>query len=445
VHLLATALPVAELAELSHIELEGYQTGHPWIAANKGRVGFSARDRLAYAPEHRPVLRLPWIAVHPSLASHHGRAVEVPFDVPHTFVALPVHPWQWDEVIAVAFAGEIAAGRIVLLGEGPDDYRPQQSIRTFTNVSRPGELDVKVSLSILNTMVYRGIPTELARAAPPATAWIHSIRDADPFLRDACRVILPGEVAAVAVRHPVLEAIPAAPYRYAQLLGALWREPVAAFLAPGERARTLAALLFVDADGRAFVAELVSRSGLAPEEWLTRLFGAILPPLLHLLYRYGIAFNPHGENGIVIYDADVPVRFAVKDFVDDMKLLEDDLPGYSSAPDHVMRFGADELCGSIFKSLFVGHFRYLAPLCADQLGVPEDRFWGLVRAQIVGYQSQFPELADRFALFDLLAPEFERVCLNRERLLPGGYHDRAARDASFHLDASPVPNPVAHR
>ena len=54
----------------------------------------------------------------------------------------------------------------MFLGEGPDDYRPQQSIRTFTNVSRPGELDVKVSLSILNTMVYRGIPTELARVAP---------------------------------------------------------------------------------------------------------------------------------------------------------------------------------------------------------------------------------------------------------------------------------------
>ncbi|MDQ1651287.1 MAG: hypothetical protein QOI35_487, partial [Cryptosporangiaceae bacterium] len=51
----------------------------------------------------------------------------------------------------------------------------------------------------------------------------------------------------------------------------------------------------------------------------------------------------------------------------------------------------------------------------------------MARDEVLGYQRRFLELADRFALFDLFAPEFERVCLNRERLLPGGYHDRAAR------------------
>jgi siderophore synthetase component len=470
-HLRATGASAAQLAELSHVELEGHQTGHPWIAANKGRVGFSALDRHRYAPESRTRIQLPWMAVHRTLATYSGIAgldedallareldagtrdrftaelVRRGHD-PAEYVWLPVHPWQWDEVVATVFAGELASGRIVPLGDAPAEYRPQQSIRTFTNVSEPGQLDVKLSLSILNTMVYRGIPTELARAAPHSTMWIHGIRDNDEFLRDECRVILPGEIAAVAVAHPVLEALPDAPYRYKQLLGALWREPVAAYLDSGERARTLAALLHVDAAGNAFVAELVRRSGLAPEEWLRRLFGAIFPPLLHLLYRYGLAFNPHGENGIVVYDSsDVPVRLAVKDFVDDMKLLETDLPEYAGRPAEalgvLMRCTPEELCGSIHKSLLVGHFRYLAPLCADHLGVPGDRFWQLVREPITAYQQRFPELASRFVLFDLLAPDFERVCLNRERLLPGGYHDRAARDASFHLDADRVPNPLA--
>ncbi len=469
-HLRATGLPAADLADLGHVDLEGHQTGHPWIAANKGRIGFSATDRIAYAPESRTERRLPWMAAHRSLASYHGVAglgfTELiarelgPETVarftgvltgrgldPDDYLWLPVHPWQWDEIVATVFASEIAAGRIVPLGEAPAGYRPQQSIRTFTNVTEAAGFDVKVSLAILNTMVYRGIPTELVRAAPHSTTWIHGIRDADPFLLEECRVILPGEVAAVAVAHPVFEAIPAAPYRYKQLLGALWREPVRAYLDPGEQARTLAALLHVDGAGRAFVAELVDRSGLPAEQWLARLFGAILPPLLHLLYRYGMAFNPHGENGIVVYDEhDVPVRLAVKDFVDDMKILTEDLPEYSGLPEEalgvLMRFGPEELCGSFFKSLFVGHFRYLAPLCAEQLGVPEQRFWQLVRDEITAYQKRFGELAERFALFDLFTPAFERVCLNRERLLPGGYHDRAARDASFHLEADPVPNPL---
>ncbi|WP_329109926.1 IucA/IucC family siderophore biosynthesis protein [Micromonospora sp. NBC_01699] len=468
--LCSTGLPVAELAELPHLELEGHQTGHPWIFANKGRVGFSAVDRSRYAPESRHTGPLHWMAVHRDLASFHGvpgldeaalRKRELDEHTRHRFtelltaqrldpsayVWLPVHEWQWDEVVVPLFAAELAQRRIVPLGEAPDHYRAQQSIRTFGNVSRSDRYDVKLPLSILNTMVYRGIPTELVHAAPHSTAWIHRIRDTDPFLRDECRVILPGEVAAVAVRHPVFEALPAAPYRYRQLLGVIWREPVAAALDPGERARTLAALLHVDPAGRAFVAELVDRSGLPPQRWLAALFAAVLPPLLHLLYRYGIGFNPHGENAIVVYDeSDVPVRLAVKDFVDDMKLLDEDLPEYADLPAQalgvLMRFGAEELTGSIVKSLLMCHFRYLAPLCAEQLGVPEHEFWRLVRAQILAYQARFPELAERFARFDLLAPEFGRVCLNRERLLPGGYHDRAERDASFHLDAAPVPNPL---
>jgi len=466
----------ADLADLSHADLEGHQGGHPWIFANKGRVGFSARDRARFTPESRRRARMPWIAVHRTLAEHHGvpgldqdalRERELGSRVcagfasrladsarrsgtqAADFVWLPVHPWQWDEVVVPLFAAELAHGLVVPLGEAPDDYLPQQSIRTFTNLTRPDRLNVKLSLAILNTMVYRGIPTELCRAAPASTRWVHALRDGDAFLSERCRVVLPGEVAAVAVRHPVLEDIPDAPYRHKQLLGALWREPVTEQLDPGERARTLAALLHVDGEGRAFTAELVERSGLPAEEWLRALFGAVLPPILHLLYRYGLAFNPHGENAVVVYDAhDRPVRLAVKDFVDDMKLLDTDLPEYADLPGEalgvLMRFDAGELTSSIAKSLFVGHFRYLAPLVQEQVGVGEERFWALVREEVLRYHGEFPELAARFALFDLLAPGFERVCLNRERLLGGGYHDRAERDAEFHLDAPPVPNPL-HR
>ncbi|NYH55583.1 siderophore synthetase component [Nocardiopsis arvandica] len=469
-----SAATSADLADLPHAHLEGHQGGHPWIFANKGRVGFSARDRAQYPPEALRPVRLPWIAVHRSLAEHHGvpgldqealLAGELGADLTALFarrleeaarrtgagaaefVWLPVHPWQWDEVVVPLFAAELAEGLIVPLGEAADDYLPQQSIRTFTNLTRPDRLNVKLSLAILNTMVYRGIPTELCRAAPASTRWVHALYEGDDFLSRRCRVILPGEVAAVAVRHPVLEDIPDAPYRHRQLLGALWREPVTQRLDPGERARTLAALLHVDGRGRAFTAELVERSGLEAEEWLRALFRAVLPPVLHLLYRYGLAFNPHGENAIVVYDdRDRPVRLAVKDFVDDMKLLDTDLPEYSGLPAEalgvLMRFDADELTSSIAKSLFVGHFRYLAPLAQEQLGVAEERFWELVRAEVDHYQGEFPELADRFALFDLAAPSFERVCLNRERLLGGGYHDRAERDAEFHMDAPPVPNPL---
>ncbi|MFD6656156.1 IucA/IucC family protein [Streptomyces parvus] len=464
-----TALTADRLAAQDYAELEGHQTGHPWLVASKGRLGFSAADAARFTPETRSPLRLPWIAVSTRIAQYRGvgrvstpdqlYAGELDPDVrdafadvlrarghdPEDYFYLPVHPWQWDEWIVPLFAPAIADGDIVALHTDGDARLPQQSIRTFANVDRPERHTVKLPLSILNTLVWRGLPTERTLAAPAVTSWVQGLCESDPFLRDTCRVILLGEVASVAVEHPLYDHLPEAPYQYKELLGAIWREPLPPRLAPGERARTLASLLHTDPTGRAFTAELVERSGLAPETWLKRLFAALLPPLLHFLYRYGTVFSPHGENAIVVFDEnDVPVRLAIKDFVDDVNVSARPLPEHDTMPDEVRAVLLTEepsfLTQFIHSGLFVGVFRYLSPLCEEQLGVSEDTFWSLVRAEIVRHHARFPELKERFELFDMLTPEIERLCLNRNRLHVDGYRDRASRPhAAIH---GTVPNPL---
>ncbi|MGH3793355.1 MAG: IucA/IucC family protein [Pseudonocardiaceae bacterium] len=463
--LLAGQRTAAELAELPYAELEGHQTGHPWLIPNKGRLGLSASDVARYVPEARRPLRLPWMAVHHSLAGYRGvegldpqRLLAEELDGPtrERFAAelggrggefhwLPVHPWQWDEVVVPVFAAEVAAGRIVPLGEGPDRYLAQQSIRTFSNIDTPARRHVKLPLSILNTLVWRGLPTERTLAAPAVTSWILGLAERDGFLREQTRVVLLGEVASVTVNHPVLERIPGVPYQYLELLGAIWRESITTKLDPQEKARTLACLLQVDSEGRPLVAELVARSGRSPREWLQRLFGALLPPLLHFLYRYGVVFSPHGENAIVVFDADdVPTRLAVKDFVDDVNVSDAALPERRDMPPDVAEVLLTEppemLCQFIQSGLFIGHFRYLGDIVETHLRVSETEFWAMVRDEILAYQQRFPELTERFALFDLLAPDLQRLCLNRNRLLLDGYRDRPERPhAAVH---GRVPNPL---
>ncbi|MER5357966.1 IucA/IucC family siderophore biosynthesis protein [Streptomyces sp. NPDC002785] len=464
-----TALSAARLADLDYAELEGHQTGHPWLVANKGRLGFSAADASRYTPEARRPVRLPWIAVSTRIAAYRGvtglatpeqlyvqeldPAVRDSFAAvlrardldPGSYLCLPVHPWQWDEWIVPVFAPAIAAGDIVPLHTDADLRLPQQSIRTFANVSRPDRHTVKLPLSILNTLVWRGLPTERTLAAPAVTTWVQGLRDRDAFLRDTCRVILLGEVASVTVEHPLYDHLPEAPYQFKEILGAIWREPLQPRLAPGERARTLASLLHTDPQGRAFAAELVARSGLTPTTWLTRLFAALLPPLLHFLYRYGTVFSPHGENAIVVFDdQDVPVRLAIKDFVDDVNISAQPLPEHESMPEGVRRILLTEepsfLTQFIHSGLFIGVFRFLSPLCEEQLGVPEADFWSLVRAEILRYHARFPELKERFEMFDMLTPRIERLCLNRNRLHVDGYRDRPRRPhAAIH---GTIPNPL---
>ncbi|MFJ8671802.1 IucA/IucC family protein [Streptomyces sp. NPDC093589] len=452
----STALSAAALADLGHADLEGRQTGHPWLVANKGRLGFSAIDTAQWAPEARTPQRLPWLAAHHSLAHYRGipalatpdrlygeeltpatrsafaRAVADEGRDPADYLYLPVHPWQWDETIAPLFAPQLADRSIIALPTDNDLRLPQQSIRTFLNISRPQARTVKLPLSILNTLVWRGLPTERTLAAPAVTRWVHGLRDEDPYLRDETRVILLGETASVTVEHPLYDRLSGIPYQFKELLGCIWREPVDRHLDPGERARTLASLLQTDPAGRALTAELVHRSGLAPRVWLRRLFGALLPPLLHFLYRYGTVFSPHGENAVVVFDEqDVPTRLAVKDFVDDVNVSSRPLPEHAAMPDDVRAVLLTEppafLTQFIHSGLFVGVFRYLAPLCEEQLGVPEAEFWSLVRAEILRHHTRFPQLKERHEMFDLLTPRIERLCLNRNRLHVDGYRDRSDR------------------
>lgn len=460
---LAAALPVSALLELDYAELEQHLPGHPVLVLNKGRIGLDAADVERFAPEAHGTLSLVWYAAHPELATYTALPgldaatlleAELTAGERARFSAqlatvrtgaddyrwFPVHPFQERSVVRTLFAAEVAAGRLVRLGTGATAYRPVQSVRSL--VGR-GRRDVKTSLLMRNTLVWRGLGAEATRAAPAVSHWLGRLHAEDPDLR-ATGIGFLREVAGVVVRHPHYDLVGDAPYRYSELLGALWREPVAEHLSAEERARSLATLLHVDRDGRALVAELVARSQLAAEEWLRRLCRALFPGLLLCLTRHGVAFCPHGENTILVFVDDVPTRILVKDFAEDITLL----PGraYAGLPEEadrvLVRWPLAEMAHSIISAIITGHFRYLAPLMREQTSLPEDRFWLVVRQELLAWREANPDLAEAFDELGLLAPTFERIALNREQLTGGGFHDRAERDAEPDLVHGHVPNPL---
>jgi siderophore synthetase component len=461
-----TARPAAELAELGPAELEGHLTGHPWIVANKGRVGFSATELARYAPESRTPLRLPWIAVHrglaefrsvPALSEHgvlthelgpetvaafrgelRGRGAD-----PGSYVWLPVHPWQLDHVVRSLWAPELATGRIVQLGTGPDRYLPTQAIRTMSNVDSPDRYQVKLPLRIFNTCVYRGIPPHCTQGAPVVTQWLRGLWDADARLAELGTVLL-GEVASVTVRHPLLSGVDRVPYHWLETLGCIWREPLDPRLRAGERAVPLAAVLHADPAGRPLVSEYIARGGDDAEAWLATLLAALLRPLLHVLYTYGITVNPHGENVLVVLGPDgLPARAVFKDLIDDVNVSVEPVPQRGPEPDShdqvLPRKPWPVLRQYLVDALLVGVLRPLALLLAEHHGLPEARLWGRVRGEVEAYRAEHPDLADRIAAADLLGPAFGRYPLNTMRL-HWGYGDLTARPPTF--SHGTLPNPL---
>lgn len=452
--------------DMSYGEIEGEMTGHPWLTFNKGRVGWGYDDYRSYAPERAESIRLSWCAVsreaaefvsvdgleheallESELGSHaeefrselEGRGLD-----PDDYLFVPIHDWQWENAIVPLFGKQLATDEIVPLGTGPDEYLPMQSVRTFVNADEPTKHNVKLPMMISNTLVWRGLPGERTEAAPLVTEYVKDVRDSDPFLRDDCEVVLPGEIAGVNFDHPTFDALEAPPYQYNELLGCVWRESVTDLIDEDERAMTLSSLLHVE-DGDPVVSKLVERSDLALSEWLDELFATMLPPLLHYLYRYGTAFSPHGENTILVLEDDRPSRLAVKDFVDDVNVAEAPLEELQGLPDDLedvlLSVPPEELRLFVVYGLFVGVYRYLADLLARHHDYSEDKFWGQVRTAIEDYQARFPDLEERFELFDLLEPTVPKLTLNRNRMIDIGYGDRPERPHA--IEHGTVPNPLS--
>ncbi|MFE1245444.1 IucA/IucC family protein [Fictibacillus sp. NPDC058756] len=439
-----------ELADLDYADLEGEMSGHPWITYNKGRIGFGFDDYSKYAPENQNETKLFWIAVHRDRAQfqsvselHYEKLIIKELDgvlvqrfneilrekgkLPLDYYFMPVHEWQWKNVLIQNFPEDLANGMIVPLEEGTDHYLPQQSIRTFVNTTNKLKSHVKLPMSILNTLVYRGLPSERTVIAPQVTEHIKGIFERDSFLRDECEVVLPGEVASINVNHDHYSELKGAPYQYLEMLGTIWRESIYTYLKPGEQPITLAALHHVDVNGKPYVQSLIEKSGLSAEAWVKKFFDVVMPPLLHFLYQYGTVFSPHGQNTILILKDYQPGRLAVKDYVDDVNISDQPFPELEGVTEELRKVLRSEppegLTQFIFTGLFICHLRYMSNVLVRNELIEETVFWSYLVDSIEGYQERFSHLEKRFKLFDFFKPELTKLCLNRNRMVDYGYRD----------------------
>lgn len=440
----------AELAELDDIAMEGETTGHPWVTVSKGRIGLGYRDYLAFTPENRTPVRICWLGVSKERATFVGEkgltnaglaeealgsdryrafmeALAAAGASADTHLLMPVHPWQWDHMIMPHFAADIAAGHIVFLGEGDDLYLPQQSVRTLSNVTRQEASTLKLCMTILNTAVYRGIPGKRALTAAPLTTWLDGLLTRDPFLAETCGLALLGERAGMHYVHPQFSAVEGAPYQFNEMLGCLWRDSLSSHLKEGETGIPLAGLLHAGTDGRPVIEALAEKAELSVEAWLALFLDAVIPPVYHLLCKHGLAFSAHGQNATLILENGRPKRLALRDFIDDVIVCDLDFPETATLPETVravlLRLPPDFLIHFIQTTLFICVFRYMSVLLDRQSGLRESTFWSLVRDAVLRYQRRFPELEERFRIFDLFGDEYPRLCLNRVRLFTHGYAD----------------------
>lgn len=440
----------SELASMPDALLQTLLDGHPKAPANKGRLGWGREDFDRYAPESGETMQLFWLAaardrcqihldgnldeerlLNAALDEDERRRLEAALGragvTRATHLLLPAHPWQWQAMIASQFGGEIAADRLVPLGPFGDPFRPLQSLRTLSNSARPAELDVKLPLTILNTSAWRGVPGKYMAIGATLSRWLHDIASADPLLQ-SLKVLK--EVAGAFYPHPHYTDVPDAPYQFCEMLGAIWRESAERDLPAGCRPMMMGALSQCDAAGRPVASALIEQSGLDREAWLAHLFSTVFVPLYHFMCRYGVGFIAHGQNVTIILKGSTPVGVAVKDFQGDLDLVDQPFPELETLDAGVLSTLKRRPPAHLLQHLQTGHIvsvlRFLSESLAAHDGLDEKLFYRVLAESVRSYQAANPDLAERFALFDLFAPKIPRIAINKVRFAIG-YGDAGER------------------
>ena len=403
--------------------------GHPFHPGAKIRRGMSPADGLAYAPEFAASIPLRFVAIHRTVArrvavddraltdrlfdAFDGLEAAVERSLPspgavddHAVVA--VHPWQYRHVVHDRYASQIDRGYVVPVDGFAAPATPLLNLRTVVPIgdrvsggSEDPPPHCKLAIGVRTTNVERTLSPQAVHNGPETTRLWRAITERESFDRLGALE----EPAAASYYPPDGPHTEGRPYDDARHLASLVRQnPRAHPMTRGDRRAIPAAALPTRSPrtGEPLVADAVDRyaaaTGVGDEARAARSFvaayaGAVVPPQLRLLSRYGVALESHLQNCYVVVEAGRPVGVLVRDFggirVHAGRLAAHGL-SFDPYPDSDPEAdGARDLHLKLYYALFQNHLGEVVAALARSTPVDARDCWDLVRRAV---RSTFDDL-----------------------------------------------------
>lgn len=381
--------------------------GHPWHPNYKTKLGLSIGEAIAYSPEfgaevavemvalRRDVAHVETLAGADSYLADWRAAFPLPaerFDTAlrkrglsaKDYLPLLAHPWQVREVLRVQFVDEIARGELVLLGLPAFTGHATMSFRTVQAQPPATAPMIKLPVGLRLTSVQRTVSPRSATMGPRVSALLQTLLAREPAV-EAVLSILPE-------RHGVHYAPQPADDERARHLGMLWRDNPLSGLRPGELAMPVGCLFGDTAAGRPLLAELVAAHGGKDDAdslctFYRHYTRVALDGLLALYLVYGVAFEAHQQNSLVVLDAqDRPLRLLLRDF-GDIRIHRATLEAHGLSltlhdPAMTLIDDADFVREKLLHTGLMCHLGELALLGARLWPVEERVLWGILARNV---------------------------------------------------------------
>lgn len=367
--------------------------GHALHPTVKVRRGMSTYEVAQFAPEWTEEVRVRLVAAHidhvvdrglhqllerehpaathQAITQLRGRGLD-----PHAYRLIPVHPWQAVHELPRVFADEIACRNIVMLSPSIR-ARPLLSLRTLAPIGEPDFAPLshlKLAIGVRLTGAIRGISAYSAGNGPAISELMAQIQQRE---QGALAVDVCAESASTSI-------ITTDPARSA-MLGAIARANPEQLASDGLLVPAAALRGASPITGRLLLAEFLDElhCGRNVEDkarrFAQRYADVVMPPLLILLSRYGIALEAHAQNSMVTIRDGEPNRLIVRDLgavrISATRLAAHDLAvplAEGSAP---LAQDETELHNRLWYTLIHDHLGELLPALARAGQLPETELW----------------------------------------------------------------------
>ncbi|MFC3326112.1 IucA/IucC family protein [Mesorhizobium cantuariense] len=387
----------------------GALEGHPFYPTSKAKPGLSPRDVRALSPEFGArvrvrvtALRKEWVYVEkrphigsysdwfsqhfPDLWHDWAEGLKRRRKSPEDWLPLPVHSWHLENFVRREFASEIASG--VFDPDGPDILTlPSMSFRTMLPDTQEPRPFIKLPVAIWMTSEHRTLPAKSIHMGPRLSSLVSDILSTEMDLYESLEIFTE-ELGAI-FHHP--ETGDEHPGRF---LSVVYRNADTLARDDGLLPVTVAALLTPSPiDGRPLVCELIARNGDECDTTVLSFFHAyartVIRPTLGMYLLYGIAFEAHQQNSVILFDeTGRPRKLLIRDFGDGFIFP----PLFNERGHSLKPFSRKELLSttgddiSLVRSLvidacFICHLHEVALCLKEQYLLTGTSFWRVLREE----------------------------------------------------------------
>ncbi|KEO84219.1 IucA/IucC family protein [Tumebacillus flagellatus] len=391
--------------------------GHNLHPGAKTKMGMEPRDVLAYAPEFQGRPRLRWVAISreragwsyergagepnaalfaewPEVAQGVRMEMERLGLDERDYLAVPVHPWQYEHALRDLYRRELTQGIVVPLPGVMTAAGATSSFRTVISDQagkKARRLAVKVAVNSQMTSTVRSISRQTAYNGPRISALIRSIMAREPQLAGTFVPVC--EIAGFYFQPGEEENDPGLQTLKSRNLTAVWREDVSEHVQPGELA--IAGIAYYaesPVSGRTVLEELVEAyaqtagaesAADAARAFFTEYAQIAVPGFLTLLVKYGIGLEGHLQNSVGVFRAGRPQRLLFRDWggvrISEERLARQGLQVELMPGSVVLTEEVREMQNKVFYTVYQNHLAEIILQLCKKYDLSEASLWQEIR------------------------------------------------------------------